>query len=290
MAETILVTGASGFIGRHVVRELLCRGKQVVASSAHPEKVAGEDWFQQVKYLPLNLAQLESGVDYYAYFGRPDAMIHLAWEGLPHYRETYHLTENLPRHRQFLFNLMEHGLRDLTVSGTCFEYGMQEGCLDEAMTCRPDNPYAQAKQALQLYLQDLSREYGCIFRWLRLFYMYGAGQNEKSLVAQLEKALSERAEVFNMSGGEQVRDFLPVERMAAYIVAAALQTKVTGVINCCSGQPVTVRQFVETYLAERGQSLRLNLGYYPYPDYEPMRFWGDDTKLKKCLHHQHPNN
>jgi dTDP-6-deoxy-L-talose 4-dehydrogenase (NAD+) len=115
--------------------------------------------------------------------------------------------------------------------------------------------------------------------------MYGPGQNEKSLVAQLESALAAEAAVFNMSGGEQVRDFLPVERMAEYIVCAALQQEVTGIINCCSGRPVTVRQFVEEYLAARGISIRLNLGYYPYPDYEPMRFWGDAAKIHTIIQH-----
>lgn len=290
MVQTILVTGATGFIGRHVVLALLRRGVQVVVSSAHPERAAAADWFQEVRYVPLNLAELDPGADYYTYFGRPDAVIHLAWEGLPNYRGAFHLTDNLPRHRQFLSNLLENGLKDLTVTGTCFEYGMQEGCLDETMECRPDNPYAQAKYALLQYLHEHTAKHSAVFRWLRLFYMYGPGQNEKSLVAQMEQALAAGDEVFNMSGGAQVRDFLPVEQMAEYIVAAALQTRVTGVINCCSGRPVTVRQFVENYLAARGKSIRLNLGYYPYPDYEPMRFWGNGAKLKQCLLNQQPNH
>jgi hypothetical protein len=66
-------------------------------------------------------------------------------------------------------------------------------------------------------------------------------------------------------------------------VKIALQEQVTGVINCCSGEPVTVKDFVNNYLARKKQQIALNLGYYPYPDYEPMRFWGDNTKLKNIL-------
>ena len=84
-----------------------------------------------------------------------------------------------------------------------------------------------------------------------------------------------------MSGGEQVRDFLPVEKVAENIVKIALQKKVTGVVNCCSGEPVTVKAFVDKYLIEKNKRITLNLGFYPYPDYEPMRFWGDISKLKK---------
>ena len=110
--------------------------------------------------------------------------------------------------------------------------------------------------------------------------MYGQGQNPNSLFSQLDKALTNGDAVFNMSGGEQVRDYLPVEKMATYIVDIALQNKITGIINCCSGVPVTVKELVETYLKERNKNISLNLGYYPYSDYEPMRFWGDNSKLK----------
>jgi dTDP-6-deoxy-L-talose 4-dehydrogenase (NAD+) len=84
-----------------------------------------------------------------------------------------------------------------------------------------------------------------------------------------------------MSGGQQVRDYLPVEEVAVNLVAVALQNKVTGIINCCSGQPITVEALVKKYLVEKNKTIKLNLGYYPYPDYEPMEFWGENTKLKK---------
>jgi len=63
-----------------------------------------------------------------------------------------------------------------------------------------------------------------------------------------------------------------------------VQEEITGVINCCSGVPVTVKQLVQEYLKENNQSIKLNLGYYPYPDYEPMHFWGDNNKLKTIIH------
>ena len=113
--------------------------------------------------------------------------------------------------------------------------------------------------------------------------MYGQGQNPISLFAQLDTALDNGDTVFNKSGGEQVRDYLPVEKMAADIVAIALQDKVSGIINCCSGIPVTVKQLVEDHIKERNKHISLNLGYYPYSDYEPMRFCGDNSKLKSIV-------
>ena len=113
--------------------------------------------------------------------------------------------------------------------------------------------------------------------------MYGTGQNPNSLLSQLDRALANGEVGFNMSGGEQQRDYLPVETVVAYISKIALQNEVEGIINCCSGNPVTVKHFVENYLAKNNQHIQLNLGHYPYADYEPMRFWGDDKKLKSIL-------
>ena len=279
----ILVTGASGFIGNWVVKELLKNNFRVIASSSDPEKARSCAWFSQVEYIPFNLALFNDETDYFSFFQRPDIMIHLAWEGLPNYKAAFHYEVNLPRHFSFLQNLVLHGLTSLSVTGTCFEYGMREGELTEHMVPAPANQYAKAKDSLRQQLDDLKYRSPFDFKWIRLFYMYGQGQNPNSLLSQLQKALDEKAATFNMSGGEQIRDYLPVEKVAEYIAKIAIQDKVTGIINCCSGQPVSVKQLVEAYLKEKKVSIQLNLGYYPYTDYEPMAFWGNTGKLKQII-------
>lgn len=278
--KKILVTGATGFIGSYVIRELIKAGHTVVATSSSEQKAKEKSWFPQVQYIPFDLKQFDPVVDYQKYFTGPDAVIHLAWEGLPNYKATFHTDENLPRHFAFLKNLVANGQKDITVTGTCFEYGMQQGSLSENMETKPANPYAIAKDTLRRQLQELQTQLAFQLKWVRLFYMYGAGQNPNSLLSQLDRALENGDAVFNMSGGEQVRDFLPVEKVSENIVAIALQEKVTGIINCCSGQPVKVKDFVENYLKAKEKKIALNLGYYPYPDFEPMEFWGSINKLK----------
>ncbi|MCK5226422.1 MAG: NAD(P)-dependent oxidoreductase, partial [Planctomycetes bacterium] len=86
-----------------------------------------------------------------------------------------------------------------------------------------------------------------------------------------------------MSGGEQIRDYLPVKKVAEYIVNIATQKKITGIINCCSGEGITIKKLVENYIKENKLDIKLNLGYHPYLDYEPMEFWGDNEKLKNIL-------
>ncbi|MEJ7768916.1 MAG: NAD(P)-dependent oxidoreductase [Chitinophagaceae bacterium] len=281
--KTILVTGATGFIGCYVIPALLERGCHVIASSVDEQKARQQPWYSQVTYIPFDFADLDPFSDYYSIFGSPDRMIHLAWEGLPNYKADFHISVNLPRHLAFLQNLLMGGLKDITITGTCFEYGMREGELKEDFVVSPTNPYAIAKDRLRIALTELQFSEGFSLKWVRLFYMFGKGQSTNSLLSQLDKALDEGQFVFNMSGGEQVRDYLPVEEVARNIVKIALQEKVTGIINCASGQPVTIRQFVQGYLESTRKSIHLNLGHYPYPDYEPMSFWANTKKLQTIV-------
>jgi dTDP-6-deoxy-L-talose 4-dehydrogenase (NAD+) len=276
----VLVTGATGFVGNYIVEELLAQNHHVIATSSNEQKASLSEWFDKVTYLPFNFENFDESADYFSFFDKPDIAIHLAWEGLPNYKSSFHEEINLPRHLSLLHNIIKNGLNDLTVTGTCFEYGMQEGCLQEDLPALPQNPYGKAKDLLRKGLDKLTNQYSFSFKWIRLFYMYGKGQNPNSLLSQLDRALANCEPVFNMSGGEQVRDFLPVEKVATNIVKIALQKRVTGIINCCSGEPVTVKKFVEEYLQENNKKIKLNFGFFPYPDYEPMKFWGNNTKLK----------
>ncbi|HEX2536300.1 MAG TPA: NAD-dependent epimerase/dehydratase family protein, partial [Chitinophagaceae bacterium] len=128
----VLVTGATGFIGSYVVEALLRKGCSVMASARSEESARVKPWFGKVQFLPFDLRNPDGYEGAYAYFGHPDLLIHLAWEGLPNYKSLFHFEENLPRHYAFLKNMITGGLKDLTVTGTCFEYGFREGSLRES--------------------------------------------------------------------------------------------------------------------------------------------------------------
>ncbi len=280
--ETVLVTGSTGFIGGHVIKDLLNKKVKIVATSQNRNKAKKYEWFGKTEYVPLDIGRLD-GSNLYDYFQKPDRLIHLSWEGLPNYRELYHFERNLPDNYNFLKNLIQNGLSDLTVVGTCFEYGIQSGRLSETDESKPVTSYGLAKDTLRKFLEQLKRQYDFKLRWVRPFYVYGDNQNENSVLGQLEKAAKNRDKVFNMSLGEQLRDYLPVEKMAEYISIISLQDKIYGIINCCSGEPISVRRFAENYIKEKGIKIKLNLGYYPYLDYEPLAFWGDNMKLLKII-------
>lgn len=277
----ILVTGATGFVGRHVVNELLRHEHHVVATSRDQDKASTFEWFPHVQYIPCDLNWEQE--NFFQFFQQPDLLIHLAWEGLPNYKDLFHFETNLFSNYRFLKNMIEHGLTSLVVTGTCFEYGMQSGALSEDMEARPDNPYGLAKDTLRKFLEQLQKNIDFELKWVRLFYLHGKGQSPNSILSQLDKALQNDETSFNMSEGEQLRDYLPVEKASEYIVKIAMQNKVYEIINCCSGIPVSIRDLVENYLKKKQKNIRLNLGFYPYPDYEPMAFWGDDKKMRLAL-------
>jgi nucleoside-diphosphate-sugar epimerase len=277
----ILVTGATGFIGNYVVSELLNNNFDVITTGIESKKKIHREWLEKVTYVQADLN--ESSTGWFTLFEEPDMIIHLSWQGLPNYKELFHFEKNLPKNYYFLKNMVESGCEKVVVIGTCFEYGMQSGSLKENLETTPDNPYALAKDTLRKYLEQLQKHVEFNLKWVRLFYMYGEGQNPNSILSQLETALEKDENVFNMSGGEQLRDYLPVEKVAEYIVKISLQNKINGIINCCSGELISIRKLVENYLVENNKTIELNFGYYPYPDYEPMAFWGSVTKLNKAI-------
>ena len=269
----ILVTGATGFIGRYVVGRLLTGTHDVMATSLE------EETSLPCRYIPADLN--EPGVPWFERFEHPDAVIHLAWEGLPNYNELFHIERNLPASYHFLKNLIESGVKNVNVIGTCFEYGLQEGCLSEDLPPKPNTVYGVAKNTLRIFLEELRKKYEFDLKWIRLFYMHGEGQSRNSLPELLKSAIRRGDKVFNMSGGEQLRDYLPVETVAENIVNISLQNEVLGVINNGSGQPISIRRLAEDFVKQSGKTIALNLGHYPYTTYEPMAFWADAGKLEQ---------
>lgn len=275
----IAVTGANGFVGRHVLTALKRQKISCVAVDLHPPEEAhaplADEWLQMDIHNPP--------ADVFDRLGRPDSCIHLVWSGLDNYKSLRHFEHELPGQYRFLSTLIRQGLPSLIVTGTCFEYGMQSGALNEQMATQPTNPYGFAKDMLRRQLQFLRADHHYAFTWCRLFYLYGEGQASKSLWSQLNMAVKHGDTRFPMSGGLQVRDYLPIPTVAAHLVSLAEAGSDIGTVNLCSGQPISVRDLVEGWIAANGWQIKPEFGCYPYPDYEPMEFWGSAEKLTYWL-------
>ncbi|WP_312015855.1 NAD(P)-dependent oxidoreductase [Bradyrhizobium liaoningense] len=272
------MTGATGFVGRHVVSALLAKGHSVTAVARDADKARSLPWFTQVQFISCDLHR-DFRPALSGDFG-PAALIHLAWPGLPNYRDFFHLGRNLPADLAFLDAAVDAGVSQIMVAGTCLEYGMQYGPLTELAATAPITAYGFAKDSLRKSLQFLQQQKPFALQWMRLFYMYGEGQNPNSLLAQLDRAIDESAPFFNMSKGDQLRDYLPINAVATnFALALEMPSACDGVINCCSGVPVSVVDLVSQHLRLRSSEIELRRGHFPYPDYEPMAFWGVPSKL-----------
>jgi nucleoside-diphosphate-sugar epimerase len=279
----VAVTGATGFIGRHVLEYLNGLPIEVVAITRSKDK---------------NLPRLVNGLwvefdiqnpaeNMFSLIGEVDVLIHLAWQGLPNYKSLHHFELELPNQYNFLSTLIEEGLKSVVVVGTCFEYGMQNGPLSEKLDAIPANSYGFAKDCLRKQLEFLKVKHNFKLTWVRLFYLYGDGQSDSSIYQQLKKSIQNSESKFNMSGGEQLRDYLPVKKAAQYLVDLGLLQKDIGAVNVCSGEPISVRNLVNKWIDENNWDIELNLGFYPYPNYEPMHFWGDSSYLESLVGHNH---
>jgi dTDP-6-deoxy-L-talose 4-dehydrogenase (NAD+) len=277
----ILLSGASGFIGRRLLDSLIDRGHSVTALGRNPESIAACEGSDQTDFIHCELenppaALLHNCADY-------DLLIHGAWGRLGNYRDTWHFEENLHMHREFLTGLVEAGLPQITVLGTCLEYGFQEGALSEEAPCQPVLAYPRGKHALHEYLLELQQSREFRLQWLRLFYIYGPDQRGKSLFSQLQQAIDDGLDEFAMSPGDQVRDYIHVDDLAGMIAEIAENPNFDGTVNCSGGQPDTVLNLVRQYIAHAGASITPAPGRFDYPDYEPFQFWADTTRLETLV-------
>lgn len=276
----VLVTGATGFIGEAIIPILVLEGYSVTATSRSIEKAKSQAWFESVDFKEFSIGS-DSNDDIYSYFNKPDIVIHTAWDKLHDYKGLHHMEENVMKHYFFLKEFISNGTKNINVLGTCFEYGLKEGQLNENMPSEPTNPYGIAKNTLRIFLEALSNQHPFSLKWIRLFYSYGKSSNSNSIYAQLIHAIQRKDEFFNMSKGDQLRDFMDFDEMIHKIIKISIQDKVTSIINCCSGKPTRVLELIEHVALQHKSSIKLNTAFYPYSPLEPMHFWGDIEKLNR---------
>ena len=279
--EKVLVTGASGYIGRHVVRELLRRGYYVIASDIRPDEANPEAVFTD-----LDIFSGDAGV--YDAFGRPDLLIHMAWEkGFVHGAPEH--MERLSAHFTFLKDMAEGGLKDIAVMGSMHEVGFFEGAVTADTPCRPLSLYGVSKNALRQALFIEAGRLGFSLYWLRGFYIYGDDSRGSSIFAKLTQAAAEGRKEFPFTTGQNKYDFISIEELAMQIVSAATQglrgqeAPVTGIINVCSGKAISLAEQVEAYISENGFDITLEYGAFPDRPYDSKYIWGDDELIRGIL-------
>jgi dTDP-6-deoxy-L-talose 4-dehydrogenase (NAD+) len=260
-----------------LLNELILQKCEITVVTRNKENAKSFSWHKKVSYIECDLH-----INPHVIFDNdymPDVIIHLAWSGLPNYNEFFHINKNFFHDLEFLSLVVNHGVQHIMVAGTCLEYGMISGELTEETDTNPITAYGIAKDSLRRCLELMQRKKSFTFQWIRIFYLYGEGQHPNSLLASLDRAIKENQKIFDMSMGDQIRDYLSVEQVAKYFVLLLKNPQCNGIINCCSGIPVSVFDFVYNYCRSKSTEIYLNRGHYQYPDYEPLNFWGYPAKL-----------
>ena len=274
----IAITGATGFIGRHVRNALAKTDHDVVLVARRIEKAGEITAHETIVTADLH----QERTDWFELFGKPDAVLHLAWGGLPNYMDEYHVEVELPMQSKFLSTLIYSGLKKLVVTGTCYEYGMSSGALSEDQETNPNTPYGIAKDNLRKELFELRETKNFDLTWARIFYPYGEGQSEKSLYSQLKNAILSNQE-FLMGNGRQVLDFIQVEKVASSLMSLLTSCTNLGVVNIGSGKPQTVAAFVQEQIQIFQSDLVPSFGSIPDREYESVSFWSDNSRFDSLV-------
>lgn len=279
--KSILVTGASGYIGRHVVNQLLRDGCRVLVAdidlSGYSEEV-----------IKIDESIFSGDIDIFEKMGRPDVCLHLAWkDGFKH--NSHEHINNLSKHYEFITNMLAGGLKQIAVMGTMHEIGYWEGAVDEKTPTNPMSNYGIAKNSLRQAVRELCKEYGAKYQWLRAYYITGDDMKNHSIFAKIMEKEQEGEKEFPFNSGKNKYDFIDIHDLALQIAASIEQDEITGIINCCSGTPVSLGEKVESFLKENNYKIKLKYGAFPDREYDSPAIWGDSTKIEMILRQRGEN-
>jgi UDP-glucose 4-epimerase len=233
----IFVTGGTGFVGRHAVAELQKHGHTLLILSRGIHKPSSK-----TSYIRGDLSTLSRWEKQLKRF-KPDAALHMAWEGIPDYGPENSM-RNLAQGVGLIRALGGAKCKKIVVTGSCWEYGVTAGVVSEDDPVRVEKPFPAAKVALHRIGAALAEEHGMRLVWGRIFYVYGPGQKSASLVPHLieNKMRGIAPDIKNPNGGN---DFVYVGDVARALRLLVEKNTKSSIFNLGSGRVTGVREISE---------------------------------------------
>jgi len=274
--KRVLVTGATGFIGRHSLSMLEQAGYEVHAlSGSKPELIASRDisWHQANLLDHGELRALMQKV-------KATHLLHFAWIATP--GKFWTAPENLDWVKATIHLMQtfhEQGGRRVVMAGSCAEYDWSYGqCSELATPCRPATLYGTAKLSAQMMLEAWTRRTGMSGAWGRIFFLYGPDEYSTRLVPSVINSLLKHEPAL-CTHGEQIRDFMYVKDVAAAFVAL-LNSEVQGVVNIASGVPVSLKEVIYEIADSLNRRELIHLGSINIDPNEPKILYGNINRLR----------
>ena len=275
--KRVLVTGGSGFIGRHCLAMLTEQDHEVHAVASQDKSVVvmpGVRWHIADLLMEQQVGDLVASV-------QPTHLLHLAWYAA--HGKFWTSLENvrwLGATLGLLQTFARHGGRRFVGAGSCAEYEWDgiHGYLSEFKTpLRPATLYGACKLATAIAQEALCRECGVSCAWGRIFFLYGPHENPARFVPSVIVPLL-RNEPARCSHGNQLRDFLYVSDVARAFVAL-LHSEVTGPVNIASGRTVALKEIAQAIGRKLGRADWVQLGSIPARDGDPPALCGKVDRL-----------
>jgi nucleoside-diphosphate-sugar epimerase len=270
---TVTLTGATGFLGRQILRNFLERGctvRVLVRDSSRLNSIPGRGALEVVKTPDLfaeATGRLEEMLE------GSETLVHAAWHAEPgEYLSSPLNLACLTGTFNLAYAFAAVGGKRFVGIGTCAEYDLSAGLMTTDTPLAPNTLYAACKASAYQVLRCFLGTKDTSFAWCRTFYLYGEGEHERRLVPYIRKQLEAGQEVL-LTRGDQVRDFLDVKDAARMIADVALGPQ-QGAVNICSGEAVTVRQLAERIADEYGRRELLRFGARPENIFDPPRVVG----------------
>jgi dTDP-6-deoxy-L-talose 4-dehydrogenase (NAD+) len=256
---TIALTGATGFVGRHVLRALIEADYSVRVIVRDPSRLQPESNNKRVEIIQIDdLFSIPQERLRNLLYGTKN-LIHAAWYVEPEKYLTSTLNIECLKGTLALGQAFaEAGGERFIGIGTCFEYEISAEPISIEGRLVPATLYSACKVAAFHTLQRFFADRKIAFAWCRLFYLYGEGEDERRLVPYVRQRLAAGQEVL-LTHGNQIRDFLEVKEAARIIARIALGGG-QGAFNVCSGRGVTVKKLVESIADEYGRRDLLKFG------------------------------